>query len=150
MHNFVTFCHRLQFPSNKNSSCTEYHHHIALFPYPKLIEVARESAMLETISSSDERRLPSVLSCSPSSKRSHRMVWQVPTVRPYLGLSDAWMLVASTKTSRLKNFIPRRPRYLLHVDRFAERLGDGVGEGVAVEKEKWQNDFMKPPAFVFI
>ena len=36
----------------------------------------------------------------------------------------------------LENFIPCRPRYLLHVDRLAERLGDSVGEGIAVEQDK--------------
>ena len=48
------------------------------------MEVARDSAKLVANSSTEERRFPSVLSCSPSSKRSHLMVWQVPTVRPYL------------------------------------------------------------------
>ena len=52
--------------------------------YPKLMDVARDSARLVANSSTEERRFPSVLSCSPSSKRSHLMVWQVPTVRPYL------------------------------------------------------------------
>ena len=47
------------------------------------MEVASESIMLVMISSSEESRLPRVLSCSPS-KSSQRMVWQVPIVRPYL------------------------------------------------------------------
>ena len=55
--------------------------------YPKLMDVARDSARLVANSSTEERRFPSVLSCSPSSKRSHLMVWQVPTVRPYLSLN---------------------------------------------------------------